>query len=256
MYDQRKEDIFTLLEEKASLTVKELAETLGVSEMTVRRDLVKMEKEGVVQRSFGGASLAKGLILEQAIPMRAANMPAAKRRMAMLAADLVDNGDSVALDTGTTISELAKYIAKKNLFIFTSSVNIALAAANGEAVVHLSGGQMNKSLFTLFGAAAEDYYKGLNYKYAFVGAAGVSMVAGVTEFKEDAAALKRTMLSQAKIKVLLADHTKFAEDKLFRAVGLEVFDILITDRMPSEEYLDFFHTNDIKVIIAKAKEEG
>lgn len=254
MYDQRREDIFALLEEKTALTVREVSDMLGVSEMTVRRDLTKMEKEGTVQRSFGGVSLAKGLILEQAMPMRAANMPKAKRLMAKLAADLVEDGDSVALDTGTTINELAKYIARKNIFIVTSSIHVALAAGQGHATVHLSGGEMNKGFFTLFGPSAEAHYNGLNYKYAFVGAAGVTIDAGVTEFTEDAASLKRTMLAQAQVRVLLADHTKFGVAKLFKAVKMEQFDILITDKPPSQDYLDCFGEAGIKVIIADAEE--
>ncbi|MDR1193048.1 MAG: DeoR/GlpR family DNA-binding transcription regulator [Peptococcaceae bacterium] len=256
MYDQRRDNILALLEEKTSLTVKDLSDLLAVSEMTVRRDLLKMEKEGIVQRSFGGVSQAKGLILEQAIPMRAANMPNAKRRMAALAAGLIDDGDSVALDTGTTISELAKCVAKKNIFVVTSSIHVAIAASQGAATVRLSGGELNKTLFTLFGPAAEEHYKSLNYKYAFVGAAGISLTEGVTEFKEDAAALKRAILGQARIKALLADHTKFGEAKLFRAEALSAFDILITDKTPSKEYLDYFQENNIRVITTAAKQGG
>ncbi len=248
MYDQRRENILNLLENKPSLTIKELSGTLEVSEMTVRRDLSKMEREGVVQRSFGGVSLSKGLLLEQAMPMRAANMPNAKRQIAALAASLVEDGDSVALDNGTSINELARCIAKKNIFIVTSSIHVAITASQGEAVVHLSGGELNKNLFTLFGPAAQDHYKGLNYKYAFVGAGGVSLMEGVTEFKEDAAALKQTMLRQARTKVLLADHTKFGEAKLFRAAALNTFDILITDKIPNRDYLDYFKKNDIKIM--------
>ena len=189
MYMNRREDILRLLNQQPTMAVKDLSDQLDVSEMTIRRDLNKMEEEGVVKRCFGGVSLAKGLLVEQSIPVRAANMPAAKRRMAAMASQLVQDGDSVLLDSGTTILELAKLLASKRITIATSSLLIAMKACRGAASIHVSGGELDVGFQTLTGRKAEAFYESINCKYAFVSAGGVSLKRGITEFTEDAAAL-------------------------------------------------------------------
>lgn len=251
MYVARKERILHLLDQQSNMAIKELSERLQVSEMTVRRDLIKMEQEGLVKRCFGGVSLASDQLMAQTIPVRAANMPAAKRRMAALANDLIEDGESVLLDSGTTILELAKLLAQKDVCIATSSLMIAMNAGGGKAVVHLSGGELDHGFQTLTGPRAVSFYETINCKYAFVSAGGVSLKRGLTEFTTDAAALKQTMLAHSKIRVLLADSTKLETIQMFRAARLEDIDILITDQMPPEDYVRFLDDNGIELLVAE-----
>ena len=129
MYAKRREDILAMLKETSPLAVKELAERLLVSEMTVRRDLTQMEKEGLVKRSFGSASLSlEGVKPEflQSVMQRTIRAAEAKKRIAEAAAALVRDGDSVILDVGTTVYELAKLLCTTAVTIHTSSVPTAL----------------------------------------------------------------------------------------------------------------------------------
>lgn len=251
MYMNRREDILRLLNQQPAMAVKDLSDQLDVSEMTIRRDLNKMEEEGVVKRCFGGVSLAKGLLVEQSIPVRAANMPAAKRRMAAMASQLVQDGDSVLLDSGTTILELAKLLASKRITIATSSLLIAMKACRGAASIHVSGGELDVGFQTLTGRKAEAFYESINCKYAFVSAGGVSLKRGITEFTEDAAALKQIMLAHSKVGVLMADTTKLETIQMFRAARLEDIDIVITDRVPPDEYMRFFEDSGIELMVAE-----
>lgn len=250
MYDRRREYILELLQEHDTLAVREIAQRLHVSEMTVRRDLIKMEQEGSVYRSFGGVSFVKGLYIERPIAVRAADMPQEKRKMAMIAANMVEDGDSVFLDGGTTIYELSKYLAKKRIYIATSSIQTSMGASKGIATVYLSGGQVDKKYKILLGPSAQRFYRSINCKYAFVSAGGVSIDKGVTEYTEEGAALKRTMLEQAEIKVLIVDHTKFDVARLFKSADLRTFHFVITDQQPQQAYCTFFKENQIELIIA------
>lgn len=250
MYINRREDILHLLNQQQNMTVKDLSDQLQVSEMTVRRDLNKMETEGIVKRCFGGVSLAKGLLADQSMTVRAANMPAAKRRMAALGSTLVQDGESVLLDSGTTILELSKLLAQKPICIATSSLMIALNAGKGVASVHVSGGELDMKYQTLSGRTAADFYETINCKYAFVSAGGVSLKRGITEFTEDAAALKQTMLAHSKVGVLMVDSSKLETIQMFRAARLEDIDIVITDWTPPEEYVRFFEDHGIEMMVA------
>ena len=258
MYTKRREDILAMLKESSPLTVKEIAEQLLVSEMTIRRDLTQMEKEGMVKRSFGSVTLSpdgvQPEILQSAL-QRVSRASEAKRQIAGVAAELVKNGDSVILDVGTTVYELAKLLREKSIAIHTSSIPTALCANGGTADVWVSGGRMERSYEVLNGPTAERFYQNLYCDFAFVSAATVSCLYGLTAYTEDDAALKCMMLSRARKRVLLADAGKFNEIQQFRACGLDNVDIVITDSLPDEEYLDFLQQHQIQLIVTDSPAE-
>lgn len=253
MYAKRREDILAMLKETSPRTVKEIAECLLVSEMTIRRDLTQMEKEGLVKRSFGSASLSAEDVKPeflQAIMQRASRASEAKKRIATAAAALVQDGDSMILDVGTTVYEVAKLVCGKAVTIHTSSIPTALCANGGAADVRVSGGRMERTYEVLNGPAAESFYQNLYCDFVFISAASVSLTYGLTAYTEDDAALKRIMLTRGKTCVLLADSGKFDSVQQYRACGMENVDVVITDVRPSEEYMEFFARNGIRVIVA------
>ena len=259
MYAKRREDILAMLKETSPLAVKEIAERLLVSEMTVRRDLTQMEKEGLVKRSFGSASLSpEGVKPEflQSVMQRTSRASEAKKRIAETAAALVKDGDSVILDVGTTVYEVAKLLCSKSVTIHTSSVPTALCANGGIADVRLSGGRMERSYEVLNGPAAESFYQNLYCDFVFISAASASLEYGLTAYTEDDAALKRIMLERGRTRVLLVDSGKFDSIQQYRACGLENVDIVITDVCPEQNYMDFFTCHGIRVIVADGSGEA
>lgn len=257
MYAKRREDILAMLKETSPLAVKEIAERLLVSEMTVRRDLTQMEKEGLVKRSFGSASLLPEGVkpeLMQSLLQRSSRSSEAKRNMAAAAAALVRDGDSVILDVGTTVYEVAKLLCNKAVTIHTSSVPTALCANGGIAEVRLSGGRMERSYEVLNGPAAERFYESLYCDFVFVSAASVSLEYGLTAYTEDDAALKSIMLERGRTRVLLADSGKFDLVQQYRACGLEKMDVVITDTCPAQKYRDFLENRGIRLIVADGSE--
>ncbi len=254
MYAKRKEDILAMLKETSPRTVKEIAERLLVSEMTVRRDLTQMEKDGLVKRAFGSASLsAEGVQPEflQSILQRTNRASEAKKRIAAVAADMVHDGDSAILDVGTTVYEVAKLLCDKQVTLHTSSVPTALCANGGAAEVRLSGGRMERTYEVLGGPAAESFYQSLYCDFVFISAASISLEYGLTAYTEDDAALKRIMLKHGRVRVLLVDSGKFDRIQQYRACGLEYVNVVITDTQPAQSYLDFFAAHQIRVIVAE-----
>ena len=258
MYAKRREDILAMLKETSPLAVKEIAERLLVSEMTVRRDLTQMEKEGLVKRSFGSASLSlEGVKPEflQSVMQRTIRASEAKKRIAEAAAALVRDGDSVILDVGTTGDEVAQLLCTEAVTIHTSSVPTALCANGGIADVRLSGGRMERSYEVLNGPAAENFYQNLYCDFVFISAASASLEYGLTAYTEDDAALKRIMLKRGRTRVLLVDSGKFDSIQQYRACGLENVDVVITDTCPAQTYMDFFTSRGIRVIVTDDRGE-
>lgn len=254
MYEKRREDIMAMLKESSPMPVREIADRLLVSEMTVRRDLTQMEKEGIVKRSFGSASLCEGIYMEQSVIQRALKMPESKLKIAKAADLLVQAGDSVILDVGTTVYELARLLGNKQVTISTSSIPTALCAIKGIADVRVSGGRMEQNYEVLNGPSAEMFYRNIYCKYVFISAAAVSLEHGLTAYTEDDASLKRVILSRGEKRVLLADTSKFDAVQQFRAGNLEDVDIVITDTRPDSKYMNFFKDKNIRVIIADEAE--
>ncbi len=250
MYVQRREAILSELNRHPSLTVRELSGRLKVSEMTIRRDVSKMEEEGVITRYFGGIRTSDTPIFEQVTSVRASSMMPEKRRIAARAASIVSDGDSIILDSGTTILELAKILVKRPVTIATSYLLIPSASPRINASIHLSGGELFVQHKMLTGRRAEEFYDSLNCKFVFLSSAGISLNHGITEYTADEASLKKTMLKHAKTKVLLMDSSKFNSIQMFRAAKLTDIDVVITDSVPPEEYTGYFEKHGISLIVA------
>ncbi len=249
MYEKRRELVLDFLNEHPVCTVKEVAEKIQVSKMTVRRDLERLENEGVVRRSFGEVSLVKGLHTVRVAKIRAENMVTEKKAIAKAAFGLVPENCTVFMDAGSTVGELTRLLAKKHVVIATACVQTALMAINKKASVFLSGGQLDReSCYNLEGITAEHFFLKMNADFAFVSAGGVDIESGVSEFTQSNANLKSVMLERAKTKVLLADSSKYGVSKAFEACALSSFDIVITDKQINEVYVKWFAQKGIQLM--------
>lgn len=250
MFIERQEEILDLLKQKNTLSIKEISDELQVSEMTIRRDVAKIEETGVIRRCFGGVTLNKGVLMDQALPVRASNMPEEKKAIAREANKFVEDGDTICLDNGTTICQLAKLVASKKIIVATTSLSAGMNATKGEAKVYLTGGEINIQFMHTFGSGAEEFYRSMNFDIAFIGAAGITLKGGVLEFTKENAVLKKTMSQQSQKTILLADHTKFGKTAPFHSLELKQLFAVITDQIPSKEYMDYFKKLGIKLIVA------
>ncbi|MDB5056061.1 MAG: hypothetical protein JWM44_4111 [Bacilli bacterium] len=233
----REKDILNYLSKKSPLSIEELANSLTVSEVTVRRDLLELAQKGLIIRKRGGAALP-GLGIEPLFKQREKLNADLKKKIAKHAADQICEGEVIALDVGTTIVELAKeLLKKKNLTVFTFSFQTAAILANSNLNVYLVGGNLRKSEMSLVGSITRDTIMKFNYDRFYLGFSGLSKEQGPTDFNLEDVEIKRAFIERSKEVVALMDKTKIGVTSLVKVCDFEDIDEIVTNR--DENVLQF-----------------
>jgi DeoR/GlpR family transcriptional regulator of sugar metabolism len=250
--EQRREKIIELLRENGSCRVQELKEIFKVSEPTIRQDLEIMEQSGLIVRQHGGAFISNYSSFASKIELeRRANMDL-KTRISARAAEFVSSGDSIILDSGTTVSEMVQFLGnKKNLKIVTPAINITLALGKEPTnTILMTGGEFKAPTLSLTGDKAAHVFNDLYVEKLFLAAGGFSLAAGLTYPSFTDLPLKRAMINSAKTIYLLVDSSKL-EKVLFASLGCQnKINYLITDSGISEDYIKQLAEINIKTVVA------
>lgn len=220
------------INERESAKVDELAAHFAVSAATVRRDLDELARQGLVQRTHGGAlTLRPQSAAERAFGEKLSLQQEEKIRIAAAAAREVREGDTVLLDSGTTAYQLALRLAeKKNLTIVTHDLYLAANIEfDASTTVVVTGGVKRASQNVLVGGMVEQFLSTLRGDVAFLTADAVSAVFGVSNANFFEAGIKRALVRAAKRVVLIADHTKTGKNAVVQVCGLDAVDLFITD---------------------------
>ena len=228
--EKRRRGIFDIVQNSGSVSNVELARQFKVSVETIRRDIIRLNKNGVLRRTHGGALSMNSF--EPAYADRMATNLESKRAIAHVAASLVPDKAKVIIDFGTTAFCVAEALANHNgLMIITSSLQAAnfLAGRNGNEVV-LMGGRLDASEGATLGRDATQILENYYVDFSFVGAGVISHHPLLMDFSREAAELRGLMLKQAVTSVVLADYTKFNRTAAHRVANFEQAAFLITDR--------------------------
>lgn len=232
----RHQEILTLVREQGNLTVTSLAESLGVSEETIRRDLKPLAQAGHVVKLHGAVTLPQDLS-EAPFERRMRENAEAKRAIARHAARLIEDGDSVMLDTGTTTSMLAReLLRKRNLTVVTNSSDIArtLATVNGNKV-YMAGGELNGDNGAAFGASAIQFVASFNVRHVFITISALDAVTGPSDNALAEAEFARMLLTRGERRYVVTDSSKFGRRALIKVCDFADFDVLITERSPPDD---------------------
>lgn len=228
--DHRHQEMLRLLGERGTLSIGELAGRYEVSEMTIRRDLNQLAAHGLLVRTRGGAAASSSGSFEPPFALRERTRTAAKAEIAAAAVNEVVEGQTVLLDGGTTGLAIADALAGRNLTVCTLNVRIAQRlAAESSMRVMVPGGTIRPGEFSLVGPEAVAMLLRFRFDVYLMTASGVSVDAGVTEWNEDDAAVKRAALSASRRTVLVADAGKFGAEAFVRVCALSQVDVLVTD---------------------------
>jgi DeoR/GlpR family transcriptional regulator of sugar metabolism len=213
------------------VSLRELAEQLDTSEVTVRRDLRAMAAEGLLRRTHGGAVLPAGFGHEPSYHEKAGQAAAEKSAIAALAVGLVQPGDSILLGPGTTTLALARLLVPfAELTVVTNSLLIAQALTNAPSVdVVVTGGSLRRSIQALVGPATEQSLRGLRFSQVFISGNGLSAERGLTTPNLLVAATDQALVATARQVVVLADSTKIGAETMCETVPSARMDVLITD---------------------------
>lgn len=250
--EDRRARLLADLNEHGSVRVAEVVERLDVSEMTVRRDLAALEQQGLLRRVRGGAILPQGRSYEPPFVLRRTTQSQEKEAIAAAAADLVNDGDSVALDVGTTTLALAHHLADRhNLTVLTPSLHVARAFEESPTItVVLSGGTVRPGEGSLVGHVAARTCSEFNVDKLFLGIGGLHPDRGLTEFNVDDAIVKRTMIDHATEVIVLADASKLGRVAFAHVAPVTAVGRLITDRGSDHTILDELADHGVDVTTA------
>jgi DeoR/GlpR family transcriptional regulator of sugar metabolism len=238
-----------LLRIQGSVTVDELRKAFSVSEETVRRDLNAMEEEGLLNRVYGGAYL--GNLVGQTLPsnMRKETLRAEKENVAEICAGLIENGDTIMLDSSTTaLFTVKSIVSKHNLTIITNSVEILLdLPQNHDWNIISTGGSYRSESMAFYGSTAENLVSRYHVDLALLSCKGLDMEKGMTDTREHFAELKRAFLRSARKVILAVDHTKFDKVSFVRIGSLSDVDAVVTDVAPSDAWKRHFEEQKIEL---------
>lgn len=250
---ERRNAILEKLQAERRVVVSELSTLFDVSEETIRRDLDKLENEGYVIKSYGGAVLNENANLDLPFNVRKNRNVVGKQKIAEQISEMIQDGEHIFLDASSTAVAIAKAIKHKNdITVITNSLEIAieLIEAPGCKVISTGGALMD----TAFGFVGHMTDRAINCYYvdkAIISSKGVDLEAGFTDSDERHANNKKSMLKAAKEKILAVDNSKF--DRIsFAKIG-EFRDLtkLVTDEKPSQEWLNKLAEYKIECVYAE-----
>lgn len=229
---ERQLEIINIIRESGVAEVEYLAKTLGVSTMTIRRDLKKLDESGLIERCYGGAVRKTEVTYEA---KRIKNHES-KIKIAANAAKYVHDGMAVFLDAGTTTFEIAKNIMNiNNLTIVTNDIEIASLLVNSDCDLIICGGTVQKSTKSVYGYYAMDMIKKFSFDIGFFGAASINDKLQVMTPTIEKAFLKKIVIEQCRVSILAVDNSKFGRDGLHIINELSDYTAVITDREFSSE---------------------
>jgi DeoR/GlpR family transcriptional regulator of sugar metabolism len=244
----RQERIVVLAREQGFASVGRLAEELGVSESTIRRELHELREQGLLNRVFGGALPNSD---DLSFTPRTYAFVEEKRRIGQRAAELVSPGDTLILETGTTVLAVADALhTVPNIDIVTSSIDVVVnlqSAANARIV--LAGGTFDRHTHTLLGPETERFYADARADKLFIGVGSISSE-GLRDSNINAFAVKRAAISAAACVIVVADHSKFSRGALATVADWQQVDVLVTDTAAPANQLANIEKFDVRIIRA------
>jgi DeoR family fructose operon transcriptional repressor len=227
--------ILGTLRARGQVKAVQMAGELGVTHETIRKDLLTLESHGLLRRVHGGAVPVESLSFEPGLGARTA-MTAEKERIAAAAADFLPPTGAVLIDSGTTTAALAANLPPgSSLVAVTNALPVALALmAHPRLTVHMIGGRIRAATMASVDSWALRDLQQVRADVAFVGANAFSLGHGLSTPDAAEAAVKSAMVESARLTVLLADHTKFGRETVFKYADLDAIDVLVTDDGMSE----------------------
>lgn len=228
---ERRNHIIEALNRDGKVVIEDLAKALNVSEMTIRRDLQYLEENKLITRTHGGAVLHNLLIEEIPYTKKAEENIEQKQKIGAYASSLVEEGDVIILDAGTTNMEIAKgIIGIKNIKVITNDLMIGAFLSKYDGIeVYCSGGVIQKATGACLGANAVEFLQSIHADIAFLGASCIDIKKGITTPSIDKAQWKKEVIKSAERAILVADSLKFGKASFAKICPLSEFDLIITD---------------------------
>jgi DeoR family transcriptional regulator, aga operon transcriptional repressor len=249
----RRAGILDELDGKGEVSVKDLSQMFKISEVTIRNDLAQLERQNMLIRARGGAIKIKYYRIgnDFSIAQKQKEYLKEKQRIAKAAVALINDGDTIVFDSGSTTTEIAKNLKQfKNLTIITNALNIASILSEYEGInIFMPGGSLRKKSLSLVGVLADENFEKFYCDKLFLGADGFDTTHGLSTPDSEEAHLNQIMIKIARKVIVVADSSKF-ERRRFAFIGpTSGIDVVITDSGIKEEDKIRLEKNEVEVIV-------
>nr|WP_256719056.1 DeoR/GlpR family DNA-binding transcription regulator [Paenibacillus odorifer] len=237
--EERKQKIVLFVEKNSRASVQELSQEMGVSESTVRRDLKELEEAKLLKRTHGGAVSLQSVNFEAAYPDKEDHLLDEKQRIARKAVEMIQEGDAILLDAGTTTLQIARELKNfSNIKVITNSImalNELRDCRNIE--VSITGGMLRPDTMAFVGPMTERSLDMVRVDKTFLATNGLDLREGITTPNMLEAATKRKMIAVAKQVILLADHSKLGQVSFSKVADVTEMDHCIIDSGASDKFI-------------------
>jgi DeoR family fructose operon transcriptional repressor len=227
-YQKRKQKILEILAEKGEVEIKPLAAVLDISEITLRRDLNQLATEGLLLRTHGGAMPLEKVATPFEFDNKTALNQAAKDDICQAAAQLVNDGDVVFMDCGSTVFRLCRFIKHKKIKVITNSLPVIYELMNTSVSLNMIGGEVDIKRQAIHGKTAEEHIRKYKADKAFIGVDGIS-VNGLFANSENEASITTAFAAQSNKVFLLCDASKIGRESYLKFAELSIVHTVITE---------------------------
>jgi DeoR family transcriptional regulator, aga operon transcriptional repressor len=251
LIEERRQHVLALIRQQGRVLVSELSDTLGISRITIRKDLDFLEARGLLQRTHGGALAPQaGTLVDPSLQEKEQQHLKEKQRIADAAIALIKEGQCVLLDSGSTTTAIARALRGFNhLTVVTNALNIAGELAGTSFDVILTGGMLRKNSFSLVGPLAEDVFREIHADILFLGVDGFDPALGITTPNVLESRVNRAMVQSSRRVVAVCDSTKFKHRSLALIVPPTSVHTVITDKGISRADHEALRNAGIEVIL-------
>jgi len=248
---ERRTKILELLEKHGQVAVVDLSKRFKTSEVTIRNDLKDLHTRGLVRRAHGGAVKVTTVSMDPSLKIKAELHAEEKRRIGVAAANLVKDGDSIILDSGTTTEQIARHIKhKKDLKVITNGLNIAMELFGAKDIqLIFLGGVIRQNSLSAVGHFAEDILAQLSADKLFLAVDACDVEFGLSTPNVEESQVNQAMARIARETILVADSSKFGKRSLSRIAPLSDIDVIITDKNLPAEAQSELRSREIKLVL-------
>lgn len=246
---ERRNQILSILQKDGRVLVSDLSTMFQVTEETIRRDLEKLEKQGLAKKTYGGAIVNDNFNTDLPYTVRKKANVLSKQCIAEIISTMIEDGDHIMMDASSTAVYVAKHIKnKKNITLITNSIEILLELSEVAGWKVLStGGVLKEGSLSLVGYQAESMIHNYHVDKAIISCKGVDLERGITDSNEMEAQIKKLMLHSANTKILAVDNSKFDRISFTKIGGLEDIDMVVTDSTLEDKWMQTFHSMNIEI---------
>ncbi len=247
---ERRNAILSKLYLDGKVIVSQLSNEFDVTEETIRRDLEKLDKDGLARKTYGGAVLVQNFSTDLPHSVRKHANVEAKQSIAEKVSHMLTDGDCIMIDSSSTVLYLLPYIKNlKNITLITNSVEALIELSDKDDWhVFSTGGKLKRGALSLVGPSAEKMIRGFHVDYAICSSKGIDLNMGITDSNEKDSEIKQEIFASAEHKVLVIDSTKFDRISLIKVCDIKNVDVIVTDKEPPSNWVEYLKSVNVDLI--------